>query len=82
MASFELYRDAKDPKENEPPYDLLSTTAIPTNSEQVLFLVIPFKKRSWHYYQVVAMDDSLMPSQGNLSFCQLYPANTAGEICR
>ena len=59
MSSFELYRDAKDPKENEPPYDFLSRTAIPTNSPQILFLVIPFKKEDVISYKVVAMDDSL-----------------------
>ena len=59
MASFELYRDAKDPKENEPPYELLSKTAIPTNTMQVLFLVIPFKNEKGITYRVVAMDDSL-----------------------
>jgi hypothetical protein len=59
MKSFQLYRDAKDPKDGVPPYDLLSTTAIPANSKQVLFLVIPFQKNAEISYQVVAMDDSL-----------------------
>jgi hypothetical protein len=59
MTSFELYRDAKDPKENELPYELLARTAIPTNSPQILFLVIPFKNEDAISYRVVAMDDSL-----------------------
>ena len=59
MASFELYRDAEKPTEDKPPYDLLSKTSIPSGTNRVLFLVIPFDQDDSTTYKVVAMDDSL-----------------------
>ena len=61
LADFELYRDAEEPKKGKPPYDLLAKTSIPTGSNRVLFLVIPFqlKDKPSMTYRVLAMDDSL-----------------------
>lgn len=61
MSNFELYRDAKQPKDDQPPYDLLANTVIPSGSSQILLLVIPFQKKSSEElnYKVIAMDDSL-----------------------
>lgn len=57
-ATFELYKEAVEPVEGEPPYDLLAKAKIPA-SKQVLFLVIPFEKEEGTEYKIVAMDDSL-----------------------
>lgn len=61
LKSFELYRDAIEPREDQPPYDLLSKTVVPSGSNQILFLVIPFQEKGNVYlkYRVIAMDDSL-----------------------
>jgi len=59
MAVFELYRDAANPKDDQPPYELITKATIPSGTSQVLFLVIPFKNEKGITYRVVAMDDSL-----------------------
>ena len=59
MTAFELYRDAQKPKKDKPPYDLITQTTVPSGTNQVLFLVIPFQNESSITYRVVAMDDSL-----------------------
>jgi len=59
MAAFELYRDTANPKDDQPPYELITKATIPSGTSQVLFLVIPFKNEKGITYRVVAMDDSL-----------------------
>ena len=58
MKNFELYREAIDPQEDEPPYTLLAQASLPT-AKQVLLLVIPFEAQERTNYRVIAMDDSL-----------------------
>lgn len=87
LTSFELYRDAIEPKEDQPPYDLLSKTAVPSGSSQILFLVIPFQENGDGHvkYRVVAMDDSLSAfPRGTFRFAnftsQKLLVKFAGEI--
>lgn len=82
---FELYREVQEPKEDEPPYQLLSKATIPPNSKQVLFLVIPFETKKEVQYKVVAMDDSLTSfPRGTFRFAnftsELLMVKFAGKI--